>query len=264
MLYNYRPVSPQDYERVRQFLSESGWAHRIADPELFAVMMQNTDRTVAAWDGDSIVGFGRALCDGVSNGYLSMIAVAADKRGQGIGRELVQRLVGDDAGISWILRAGRGSEEFWSKMGFAVSETAMEKARQPKPVIPTEIEQAGEPENTSHKFYTQAREAMDAGHLDVAVKLFHQDADVSQHFKSLELLGECLIALGRLQEAIVPLAAATTLNNGVRAPALLAEVFWKLHQRLNAENMAVIALARDPNNKKARIVKEMLENDTDT
>lgn len=92
-------------------------------------MMQGTDRTVVAWDEERVVGFARALCDGVSNGYLSLVAVAEDRRGQGIGRELVRRLMGDDPDITWNLRAGRGSEGFWRKMGFAVSEIAMERTR---------------------------------------------------------------------------------------------------------------------------------------
>ena len=50
------------------------------------------------------------------------------------------------------------------------------------------------------------------------------------------------MALARPQEAIVPLAAAATLNNGVRAPALLAEVFWELGQTADAEQLAEIAL----------------------
>ena len=67
--------------------------------------------------------------------------------------------------------------------------------------------------------------AMDAGRIEQEVALFEQSAAISPHFKTLELLGECLIALDRLQDSIVPLAAAATLNSGVRAPALLAEVF---------------------------------------
>ncbi len=105
---------------------------------------------------------------------------------------------------------------------------------------------------------------MDVGQLETAVGLFQQSIDASPHFKSLELLGECLTKLGRPQEAIVPLAAAATLNNGARAPALLAEVFWELGQKTDAAQLAEIALARDPNNKKARLVKEKLSNDTDT
>lgn len=132
MPHNYQPVQPQEYELVRQFLSENGWAHRVADPERFVKMMQGTDRSVAAWDGERVVGFGRALCDGVSNGYLSMIVVAEAARGQGIGREIVQRLIGTDPEITWMLRAGHGSEGFWSKIGFTTSEIAMERTRQEK------------------------------------------------------------------------------------------------------------------------------------
>ena len=116
--------------------------------------------------------------------------------------------------------------------------------------------------------------AMDAGRIEEAVALFEQSTAVSPHFKTLELLGECLIALGRLQSAIIPLAAAATLNNGSRAPALLTGVFLQMNQAYDAERMVEIALNRDPANKKALTVKDALavakidrqgsgENDTD-
>lgn len=127
----YKPVEPGDFEAVRQFLSENGWAHRVTDPERFTRIMQGAGRTVVAWDAGRVVGFGRALGDGVSNGYLSMIAVVGDRQGQGIGREMVRHLMGDDPEITWTLRAGRGSEGFWRKMGFAASEIAMERLRRP-------------------------------------------------------------------------------------------------------------------------------------
>jgi ribosomal protein S18 acetylase RimI-like enzyme len=125
----FRPLNPDDYEPVRQFLSEMGWHHRVADPEKFKKMMESTSRTVVAVDGSRIVGFARALCDEVSNGYISMVGVAADKRGQGIGCELVRQLIKDDPGITWVLRAGRGSNGFWERMGFRLSEIAMERVR---------------------------------------------------------------------------------------------------------------------------------------
>ena len=58
-----------------------------------------------------------------------MVAVAAERRGEGIGRQLVDFLIGDDPGITWVLRAGRGSEEFWSRVGFKRSQVAMERVR---------------------------------------------------------------------------------------------------------------------------------------
>lgn len=126
---DFRPATPADYPAVRQFLAESGWEKRVADAEKFRRMMENAGRTVVAFDGERVVGFARALCDDVSNGYIGTVAVAPDKRRQGVGRELVRRLIGEDKGITWVLRAGHGSESFWRKMGFNVSEVAMEKTR---------------------------------------------------------------------------------------------------------------------------------------
>lgn len=122
----FRSIRPEDYELVREFLMEAGWEHRVGDPERFRMLIQKTDRTVVAWDDQQVVGFGRALCDGVSNGYISMVAVAADRRGQGIGRKLVECLIDDDTNLTWVLRAGRGSEGFWKRMGFTESSVAME------------------------------------------------------------------------------------------------------------------------------------------
>lgn len=126
----FRSVKPEDYEAVRQFLAEAGWQQRVSDAERFREMMEKTDRTVVAWNDSRVVGFARALCDGVSNGYISMVAVAADWRGQGIGRKLIECLMGDDPRITWVLRAGRGSEGFWEKLGFKASKVAMERVRQ--------------------------------------------------------------------------------------------------------------------------------------
>ena len=130
----YRAIQAEDYEAVRQFLSGLGWERRVRDPQRFARMIERADRTVLALDGARLVGFARALCDGVSNGYISMLAVAEDRRGQGIGREIVRRLTADDerdaeGSVTWVLRAGRGSREFWEKLGFTASEIAMERNR---------------------------------------------------------------------------------------------------------------------------------------
>lgn len=125
----FRNVAPEDYEAVRAFLSEAGWQRRVADAERFAQMLRHTSRAVLAVEGERVVGFARALCDEVSNGYISMVAVAEDRRGRGIGRELVRRLIGEDESITWVLRAGRGSREFWRKVGFEPSQVAMERVR---------------------------------------------------------------------------------------------------------------------------------------
>lgn len=125
----FRPIRIEDYEAVRHFLMEVGWEHRVGDPERFRTMIEKTDRTVVAWDEQRVVGFGRALCDGVSNGYISMVAVAPAQRRQGIGRKLVECLIQGDTNLTWVLRAGHNSEGFWERMGFTSSSTAMERLR---------------------------------------------------------------------------------------------------------------------------------------
>ncbi len=129
MAIAYRSITPNDYEGVRQFLSEMGWQHRVSSPQRFRKLMENTGRTVVAWNDSRVVGFARALCDEVGNGYISMVAVALDHRGQGIGGQLVKRLMADDANITWLLRAREGSEGFWERMGFTPSGAAMERVR---------------------------------------------------------------------------------------------------------------------------------------
>lgn len=126
---NFRAIKPADYEAVRQFLAENGWEKRVADAAKFRKMMENASQTVVAFEGARVIGFARALCDEVFNGYIGTVAVAEDFRRKGVGSELVERLIGNDKHITWVLRAGRRSAEFWKKMGFTVSKMAMEKTR---------------------------------------------------------------------------------------------------------------------------------------
>jgi GNAT superfamily N-acetyltransferase len=127
----FRPVEPGDYEQVRQLFIETGWQQRVQDPERFVRMLRGANRTIVAIENTRVVGFARALFDGASNGYISTVAVAADRQGQGVGRELVKRLMDVDqpANITWVLRAGRGSTGFWEKIGFRKSDAAMEIVR---------------------------------------------------------------------------------------------------------------------------------------
>lgn len=125
-----RDVQLQEAESVRQFLCANGWAHRVGSAEEFALLLAHSQRTAVAIANHEIVGFARAITDGVSNGYLSMVAVSQEYRLQGVGRALVQHITGDDPRITWVLRAGReGAAAFFAKLGFQVSSIAMERLR---------------------------------------------------------------------------------------------------------------------------------------
>jgi GNAT superfamily N-acetyltransferase len=125
-----REIAASDLEAVYRLLAANGWAHRIPDEAYLGRLVAASQHAwVAVVDGD-IAGFARALTDGLSNGYLSMVVVAAPFRGRGIGRALVERIVGAEENVTWVLRAGReGAPAFFARLGFAPSTLAMERPR---------------------------------------------------------------------------------------------------------------------------------------
>lgn len=125
-----RRVAASDVDAVHRLLSANGWAHRVGDVERLGRLISASQHAVVAVADDEIVGFARAITDGISNGYLSMVVVAEPFRRRGIGQALVENIVGSDGNITWVLRAGRdGAAEFFAKLGFSASTLAMERPR---------------------------------------------------------------------------------------------------------------------------------------
>nr|WP_315191722.1 GNAT family N-acetyltransferase [uncultured Albidiferax sp.] len=128
-----RAPQPDETEKIHRFLCANGWAHRVGDLEHFSSLLAASQRVVVAMsDAGEMQGFARGITDGLSNGYLSMVVVAPSHRRQGIGRALVQHIMGADLGITWVLRAGReDAPAFFAALGFRPSPNAMERPRDP-------------------------------------------------------------------------------------------------------------------------------------
>ncbi|KAA0985460.1 GNAT family N-acetyltransferase [Pseudomonas sp. ANT_J28] len=125
-----RDVLPSEVEPVRLFLDQNEWAHRTGSAEHFAQLIANSQRTALAMKGSQIIGFARGITDGLSNGYLSMVVVCGQHRREGVGRALVEHVMGENPDMTWVLRAGReGASDFFSSLGFETSTIAMERPR---------------------------------------------------------------------------------------------------------------------------------------
>ena len=129
-----REIHTSEIEEARLLLSEHGWGHRVANPDLFSLLVSKSQRAVVAVDGSKVIGFARAICDDLSNGYLSMVVVDSAHRRQGVGRALVRAVMGDNQRMTWVLRAGRAEEQpFFERLGFVPSRVAMERIRANSP-----------------------------------------------------------------------------------------------------------------------------------
>jgi predicted Zn-dependent protease len=108
----------------------------------------------------------------------------------------------------------------------------------------------------SSLLFDAARGSLDADDLAGGLALLEQSLAHHVHFKTLELMGEVRSRLGQHREAIIPLAAATGLNTGSRAPCLLAEAFLALGEWADAEAAAVESLRRTPEYGRAKAALE--------
>jgi GNAT superfamily N-acetyltransferase len=114
-----RPVSASD---VRRLYDGAGWWPGW-DTDGIARAISATI-AVGAWDGDRLVGFARALSDGVHRAYVEDVVIDPDYRGQHIGEQVVAALleqIGDVHIVSLFCEPDR--VPFYARNGFKASDT---------------------------------------------------------------------------------------------------------------------------------------------
>ncbi|HEY0199815.1 MAG TPA: GNAT family N-acetyltransferase [Rhodanobacter sp.] len=89
-------------------------------------MFSNSRYKCFVYEGDRLIGAGRALADGLDCSYLCDIAIHPDHQGSGLGKAIIAKLREFSTGHrKIILYAKPGKEGFYRKLGFLRMRTAM-------------------------------------------------------------------------------------------------------------------------------------------
>ena len=93
-------------------------------------LLRGSHAVELALDEDTVVGFATATSDGVLSAYIPLLEVLPEYQGQGIGSELIQRLLMRLDGLYMIDLARDASlESFYERLGFHVLDRAMGQRR---------------------------------------------------------------------------------------------------------------------------------------
>ena len=115
--------SEVDWQSVSDTLKRVGMAHY--EPEVHKRAFEASHTTVFVRQGDRLIGFGRALSDGVYQAAIYDVAVLPEFQGKGIGTAIVKNILDRLASCSVILYASPGKEAFYRTLGFRQMKTGM-------------------------------------------------------------------------------------------------------------------------------------------
>lgn len=86
---------------------------------------ENSYTVVFIFDRDKLIGFGRAISDGVYQAGIYDVAVIPEYQGKGIGKIIVERILKTIPQCNVILYAAPGKDAFYEKLGFRRMKTGM-------------------------------------------------------------------------------------------------------------------------------------------
>ncbi|OGV51038.1 MAG: GNAT family N-acetyltransferase [Lentisphaerae bacterium GWF2_52_8] len=99
----------------------AGWWKEDYGLEFLSQIVRESFSFAATFDGEKLVGIGRALSDACSDAYIQDVAVLPEYRGKGVGSQIIKALIEDlqKHGVDWIALVGEpGTEAFYEKLGF--------------------------------------------------------------------------------------------------------------------------------------------------
>jgi ribosomal protein S18 acetylase RimI-like enzyme len=112
-----------DWRSVAALLKSVGMTYH--EPDVHRQAFEASHTTVFVYHGGQMIGFGRAISDGVYQAAIYDCAVLSEFQGQGIGTVIMKQLMTRLSHCNVILYASPGKEGFYQKHGFRRMKTGM-------------------------------------------------------------------------------------------------------------------------------------------
>jgi predicted GNAT family acetyltransferase len=122
-----------NWQFVSETLKRVGMAY--AEPFAHKKAFENSQVSVFIYREDQLIGFGRAISDGVFQAAIYDVAVIPEYQARGIGALIIKTIMDKLSSCNFILYASPGKEEFYQTLGFRKMKTGMAlflKAKQMK------------------------------------------------------------------------------------------------------------------------------------
>lgn len=112
-----------DWNNVSEILKRVGMGYY--EGEVHRKAFENSHCVVFAFDGEQLIGFGRAISDGAYEAAVYDIAVAPEYQGVGVGKSIMESIIQRLPQCNIILFASPGKELFYKKLNFRKMKTGM-------------------------------------------------------------------------------------------------------------------------------------------
>ena len=112
-----------DWKEISETLRRVGMSY--GDPDSHRKAFENSHTTVFAYRGDQLIGFGRAISDGVCQAAIYDVAVVPEFQKKGVGTAIIKHILARIAHCNVILYASPGKEGFYKTLGMRKMKTGM-------------------------------------------------------------------------------------------------------------------------------------------
>lgn len=112
-----------DWRIVAETLERVGMAH--FEPDMHRRAFEASHTTVFVYHDGRLIGFGRAISDGVYQAAVYDVAIVPEFQGMGLGRTIMTRILSRISHCNVILYASIGKEDFYRTLGMRKMKTGM-------------------------------------------------------------------------------------------------------------------------------------------